>query len=51
MSRAYELRANVTADDACYVAVAQALGCVLVTGDGRMARATGPRCRIEMLTV
>lgn len=51
MSRAYELRANVTAYDASYVAVAEALGCVLITGDGRLARASGPRCRIEVLTV
>jgi predicted nucleic acid-binding protein len=51
MSRAYELRANVTAYDASYVAVAEALGCVLVTGDGKLARASGPRCRIEVLTI
>jgi predicted nucleic acid-binding protein len=51
MSRAYELRANVTAYDASYVAVAEALGCVLVTGDGKLARASGPRCRIEVLTL
>lgn len=51
MSRAYELRANVTAHDASYVAVAEALGCVLVTGDGRLARASGPRCRIELLVI
>jgi predicted nucleic acid-binding protein len=51
MSRAYELRANVTAYDASYVAVAEALGCVLVTGDSRLARASGPRCRIEVLTI
>ena len=51
MSRAYELRANVTAYDACYVAVAEALGCALVTGDGKLARASGPRCRIEVLTL
>ena len=51
MSRAYELRANVTANDACYVAVAEALGCTLVTGDAKLARASGPRCRIEVLTL
>lgn len=49
MVRAFELRANVTAYDACYVAVAEALACVLVTGDERLARATGPLCRIEIL--
>jgi predicted nucleic acid-binding protein len=51
MSRAYELRANVTAYDASYVAVAEALDCVLVTGDGRLARASGPRCRVEVLII
>jgi predicted nucleic acid-binding protein len=51
MSRAYELRANVTSYDATYVAVAEALGCALVTGDGKLARASGPRCRIEVLAL
>jgi predicted nucleic acid-binding protein len=51
MTRAYELRANVTAYGASYVAVAEALGCVLVTADSRLARASGPRCRIEVLPV
>jgi predicted nucleic acid-binding protein len=51
MRRAYELRANVTAYDASYVAIAEALDCTLVTGDGRLARASGPRCRIEVLTI
>lgn len=47
--RAYELRANVTAYDATYVALAEALGCELVTGDRRLAGATGPRCPIRVL--
>jgi predicted nucleic acid-binding protein len=51
LTRAYELRANVTSYDATYVAVAEALGCVLVTGDGKLARASGPRCRIEVLAL
>ena len=51
MVRAYELRANVTSYDASYVAVAEALGCVLVTGDGKLARASGPLCRIEVLAL
>lgn len=42
---AYELRANVTSDDATYVAVAE----VLLTGDKRLAAATGPRCAIRAL--
>ena len=50
MVRAYELRAGVTAYDASYVAVAEVLGCVLVTGDGKLSRAHEPRCPIEVLT-
>ncbi len=48
--RAYELRANVTAYDATYVALAEALGCELLTGDKRLAAATGPRCAIRVLS-
>jgi len=50
MRRAFELRANVTPYDACYVALAEALGCPLFTLDGRLARSPGPRCRIEVVT-
>lgn len=48
--RAFELRANVTAYDATYVALAEALDCDLVTADERLAGATGPRCRIRLLS-
>jgi predicted nucleic acid-binding protein len=50
MRRAYELRANVTAYGATYVALAEALGCELLTADLRLARAQGPRCPIRMLS-
>jgi predicted nucleic acid-binding protein len=49
MSRAYELRTNVTPYDATYVALAEQLNCVLLTADARLARATGPRCAITVL--
>ena len=49
MRRAYELRANVTAYDSAYVALAETLGCELLTGDGRLANASGPRCAIRVL--
>ena len=49
MTRAYELRANVTAYDAAYVALAEALACTLLTADGRLARAPGIACQIEIL--
>lgn len=48
--RAYELRATVTAYDAVYVALAEALGCELLTGDARLSRGSGPRCPIRVLT-
>jgi predicted nucleic acid-binding protein len=51
MHRAFELRSNVSPYDASYVAVAEALSCTLVTADGRLAKATGPRCAIELLTI
>jgi predicted nucleic acid-binding protein len=47
--RAYELRANVTAYDATYVALAEALDCELVTADRRLSTAPGPRCTIRVL--
>ncbi len=47
--RAIELRANVTAYDGCYVALAEVLGCELLTADGKLASATGPRCPIRVL--
>jgi predicted nucleic acid-binding protein len=50
MRRAYELRANVTASDATYVALAEALGCELLTADKRLANAAGPRCAIRVLS-
>lgn len=49
MRRAYELRANVTAYDASYVALAEALHCELLTADRRLAGAAGPRCPIRLL--
>ena len=49
MRRAFELRANGTAYDASYVALAELLGCELLTGDGRLAGASGPRCAIRLL--
>jgi predicted nucleic acid-binding protein len=50
MHRAFELRASVTAYDACYVALAEALDRPLLTGDRRLAHASGPRCTIRLVT-
>ena len=50
LRRIVELRDNVTAYDAAYVALAEALGCEFVTGDARLARSSGHHCRIQTLT-
>lgn len=50
MPRPFELRANVTAYDATYVALAEHLDCALLTGDARLAKAPGVRCHIEVVT-
>jgi predicted nucleic acid-binding protein len=44
--RAWSLRENLTIYDAAYVALAELLAVPLVTLDGRLARAHGPRCTI-----
>jgi predicted nucleic acid-binding protein len=43
-SRAWELRTNLTAYDAWYVALAESLMSKLGTLDERLARSPGPRC-------
>jgi predicted nucleic acid-binding protein len=45
-NRAWELRANITAYDAAYVALAELLAVPLITLDPRLARAPGARCRM-----
>ncbi|MCY3635946.1 MAG: type II toxin-antitoxin system VapC family toxin [bacterium] len=49
LRRAWELRSNVTPYDACYIALAEFLGCPLLTGDTRLARAPGSACEIELV--
>lgn len=44
-ARVWELRSNVTAYDAWYVAVAELLGTPLATLDQKLVAAPGPRCR------
>lgn len=49
LSRVWELRENVSAYDACYVALAEFLDCALLTADARLARAPGIRCPITVV--
>ena len=49
LGRVWELRENLSAYDATYVALAEALESALVTADGQLARAPGPRCTITVV--
>jgi len=46
MGRAWAIRDNVTFHDAMYVALAEQLGCAVVTADQRLARAIGDRAHL-----
>jgi predicted nucleic acid-binding protein len=48
--RIWELRHNLTAYDAAYVALAEALEIPLVTCDPRLSQASGSRAQIELLS-
>lgn len=49
LPRVWELRDNLTPYDAAYVALAERLDAALVTADGRLRRAPGLRCAVEVL--
>jgi predicted nucleic acid-binding protein len=49
LSRVWALRDNLTAYDAVYVALAEALDSTLLTCDGRLARAPGVSRRVEVV--
>mgnify|MGYP001015744560 CR=1 FL=1 len=49
LRRCWALRGNVTAYDACYVALAEALGVTLLTSDARLANAPGTSCQFMVV--
>ncbi len=49
LDRCWDLRGNFTVYDAAYVALAELLEVTLVTADGKLAKAPGARCPIEVL--
>ena len=49
LARIWELRANIGAYDAAYVALAETLSTVLVTGDRRLASAPGVEALVELV--
>ncbi|MCO5994428.1 type II toxin-antitoxin system VapC family toxin [Actinoallomurus rhizosphaericola] len=46
--RVWSLRGNLTASDACYVALAEALDCPLVTSDAKLKKASGHYAEVEV---
>lgn len=49
LDRVWALRDNLTAHDAVYVALAEALDCTLLTCDGGLARAPGLSRRVQLV--
>jgi predicted nucleic acid-binding protein len=47
--RIWELRENVSAYDAAYVALAEIIECPLVTADARLSQAPGLRCAVTVV--
>lgn len=49
LDRVWALRHNLSAYDAAYVALAEALHCTLLTVDNRLSRSPGLRCPVTVL--
>ena len=49
LDRVWELRDNVSAYDASYVALAERLDCALVTADARLSNAPGIYCPVTVV--
>lgn len=50
LQRMWELRDNVTPYDAAYVALAEQLDGPVITCDGKLTAASGPRCGFDLIT-
>lgn len=50
LDRMWELRANVTAYDAAYVALAERLTAPIITCDAKLAAASGTRCAFDLIS-
>lgn len=49
LDRVWQLRENVSAYDASYLALAETLGCALLTADARLSRVPGLRCSVTVV--
>ncbi|MGI8750482.1 MAG: type II toxin-antitoxin system VapC family toxin [Thermoleophilaceae bacterium] len=49
LDRVWELRENLSAYDASYVALAERLDCCLLTADARLSRVPGVNCAITVV--
>jgi predicted nucleic acid-binding protein len=49
LERMWQLRDNVTAYDAAYIALAERLDTALITCDARLASANGPTCTFDLI--
>lgn len=49
LARVWQLRVNLSAHDAAYVALAEHLDYALLTCDGRLSRAPGLRCAVTLV--
>jgi predicted nucleic acid-binding protein len=49
LDRVWELRDNLTAYDATFVALAETFDAVLVTADERLSKSPGPQCAFQVI--